>query len=308
MIADAVTGQQQFGQAAVGSIVGKEAVYVDALGNQMTGMISQRKSPKGERSSSTALKCRSTEWSHTPAGSNQQIPDIPADVASMSRSEMLTGTDPVYVPYDGPVTTVRTVVSKTVNLSATSHSAICSSQQETGGEFPRRFWPAWPKQNQGSPLMQSHQTTPKASCSSSQQQRTGWAWTHQTQHQRAMVPLATSEPNLRSSTTWRWQSPQTTQARGGLQIWGPPYAETEAYVEKVLRCRLGRSGANPRCLTPVTVTYQLSPSVLMHEPLQQSRARIAQHNIRLEGTPIEREKFQSAQCSLQSPDCGLCDA
>ena len=68
VIADAVTGQQQFGQLAVGSIVGKEAVYVDALGNQMTGMISSAKITEGERcSSSTAPKCRSTEWSHTPA-------------------------------------------------------------------------------------------------------------------------------------------------------------------------------------------------------------------------------------------------
>ena len=219
VIADAVTGQQQFGQlSAVGSIVGKEAVYVDALGNQMTGMISSAKITEGGAllviDGAEVSIDRVVSYSGEKVATSK-IPDIPADVASMSRSEMLTGTDPVYVPYDGPRDfTVRTVVSENGELVSDLPFRDLFVAAGNRWGVPPQILATWPKQNQGSPLMQSHQTTPKASCSSSQQQRTGWAWTHQTQHQRSMVPLATSEPNLKSSTTWRWQSPHTTQAQG----------------------------------------------------------------------------------------------
>ena len=68
VIADAVTGQQQFGQlSAVGSIVGKEAVYVDALGGQMTGMISSAKITEGALLVIDGAEVSIDRWSHTPA-------------------------------------------------------------------------------------------------------------------------------------------------------------------------------------------------------------------------------------------------
>ncbi|HBU75112.1 MAG TPA: hypothetical protein DEB38_02455 [Acidimicrobiaceae bacterium] len=121
VIADAVTGQQQFGQlSAVGSIVGKEAVYVDALGNQMTGMISSAKITEGGAllviDGAEVSIDRVISYSGEKVATNK-IPDVPADVAGMSRSEMLTGTDPVYVPYDGPRDfTVRNVLSDSGEL------------------------------------------------------------------------------------------------------------------------------------------------------------------------------------------------
>lgn len=108
IIADAVTGQNQFGQlSAVGSIVGKEATYVDALGNQNVGTIDAASVTENgvlltvDGMSISLDSVISYADNDTPVV-ERQIPDSPADVASMSRQELLTGTDPVYVDYGGP--------------------------------------------------------------------------------------------------------------------------------------------------------------------------------------------------------------
>ena len=125
IIADAVTGQNQFGQlSAVGSIVGKEATYIDVLGNQNVGVIDAARVDENgvvlTIGGMTVSLDSVVSYSDASAPRAEHgIPDATADVAAMSRQELLTGTDPVYVEYDGPRDfTVVSVVDDAGDLAA----------------------------------------------------------------------------------------------------------------------------------------------------------------------------------------------
>lgn len=125
IIADAVTGQNQFGQlSAVGSIVGKEATYIDVLGNQNVGIIDAARVDENgvvlTIGGMTVSLDSVVSYSDASAPRAEHgIPDVAADVAAMSRQELLTGTDPVYVEYDGPRDfTVVSVVDEAGDLVA----------------------------------------------------------------------------------------------------------------------------------------------------------------------------------------------